>query len=97
LDGTLNGAFGWNSEPLDGGPGLGLILENLGIGNFFNFGFAQTSSQGPDPCNAVARRAPSALISVDGSLVMTYAVHVPKFNRSVTVSFPQPKHSDAVS
>lgn len=86
LDATANSAFGWNSISANGGGGpFGLLLENIGTVPLFNVGFVQNAPDPPNPCNPVTHFIAGPARSIDGSLVMFYAMTVPK-SSSVTVT-----------
>jgi len=75
VDGTSNGAFGWNSIS-SGKPGapFGLVLQNAGQLVGPAFGYAQDTFAAPNPCNPFANNIPGLQRSIDGSLVMFYEV-----------------------
>ena len=89
LDGTLQSAFGWNSNTDMGSHPFGLVLQNVGTSQSpFFFGFVQDVPDGPPPCNVTVHQVQGPLTATDGSIVMAYAIKVPAGkSKTVTVRY----------
>lgn len=86
LDSTVSTAFGWNSLSSPGpAEPFGLVLQNLNPGRFVSVALAQNTFEGPAPCDPVGNAAAATLLSTDASLLVAYAIGVPK-SASVTVT-----------
>jgi hypothetical protein len=89
FDGTTSNAFGWNSISSQAAAPVGLLLENIGtLNGFGSEGFAQNTFAPPQPCNPGANFVPAPLLSLDGSVVLSYDMRVPqKGAQSVTLGY----------